>query len=470
MSRRDLLQVVLVVNILVCSGLSSAARERRAKCPTCEDIVEAFKKRKGNTEKSNFGGGNTAWEERALGSWATSETRLVEIMEGLCEDSATECHAMVEEQEETLEEWWFKHEFKDKDMKAWLCIEKLKVCCPAGTYGPECKDCTGGKDGPCNGHGKCEGDGTREGSGKCTCDGGYEGDLCDECAELYFEEKDDDSKLTCKACHQSCDDSCSGATPKDCEKCKKGWQMIDDEGCQDINECDEQDKCEAREYCLNNPGSYKCKTCHNSCEGNCTGEGAKGCIECAKGYIKTEEEGCKDVDECGENSTICENGKFCDNTPGSYACRVCDSACDTCIGEGSRGCTKCNPGYKMTDNDCKDVDECLSRDHDCDKTTQSCRNMPGSFTCDCKKGYKRDGDKCVKKEMKGKRKTQKNAENQIEDDLAEGNYFTELQMKIGSLLYALFFAGVVAAVMKRSRVAIVILTLVYGSVLWYLRR
>ena len=27
-----------------------------------------------------------------------------------------------------------------------------------------------------------------------------------------------------------------------------------------------------------------------------------------------------DVDECGENSTICENGKFCDNTPGSYAC------------------------------------------------------------------------------------------------------------------------------------------------------
>lgn len=72
--------------------------------------------------------------------------------------------------------------------------------------------------------------------------------------------------------------------------------------------------------------------------------------------------------------------------------------------------------------------------------------------------------------MKGKRKTQKNAENQIEDDLAEGNYFTELQMKIGSLLYALFFASVVAAVMKRSRVAIVILTLVYGSVLWYLRR
>ena len=110
-----------------------------------------------------------------------------------------------------------------------------------------------------------------------------------------------------------------------------------------------------------------------------------------------------DVDECAENSTICENGKFCDNTPGSHVCRgkymflffggegfgldndllkwficlstkvvikayfvhfsglltscvvisVCHSACDTCIGEGSQGCTKCNTGYKMADNECK---------------------------------------------------------------------------------------------------------------------
>ena len=118
-----------------------------------------------------------------------------------------------------------------------------------------------------------------------------------------------------------------------------------------------------------------------------------------------------------------------------------------------------------------DVDECFTKEHDCDKATQSCRNMPGSFTCDCRKGFKRDGDKCVKKEKKGKKKTEstKTEEQQIEEELAKGSYYTELQMKLGSVLYAVFFACVVAAVMKRSRLAIVILTLVYGCILWFLR-
>ena len=32
-----------------------------------------------DTEKRNFGGGNTAWEEKTLGSYLTSETRLEEV-------------------------------------------------------------------------------------------------------------------------------------------------------------------------------------------------------------------------------------------------------------------------------------------------------------------------------------------------------------------------------------------------------
>ena len=114
-----------------------------------------------------------------------------------------------------------------------------------------------------------------------------------------------------------------------------------------------------------------------------------------------------------------------------------------------------------------DVDECSAHKHDCDKTTQSCRNIPGSFTCDCKKGFTRDGDRCVKKEKKGKKRTQKNTK--IEEELDKGNYFPELQTKIGVMLYAVFFAFVVAAVIKRSRLTMFILTLVYGFVFWYLK-
>ena len=44
MSKTLLVYLVLVVKLLLCGGLSSAAREKKAKCPTCKDIVEAFKK------------------------------------------------------------------------------------------------------------------------------------------------------------------------------------------------------------------------------------------------------------------------------------------------------------------------------------------------------------------------------------------------------------------------------------------
>lgn len=49
----------------------------------------------------------------------------------------------------------------------------------------------------CNLFAGLQGDGTRDGSGKCSCDSGYEGELCDECADLYYEDQDEDSKLKC---------------------------------------------------------------------------------------------------------------------------------------------------------------------------------------------------------------------------------------------------------------------------------
>jgi hypothetical protein len=37
-----------------------------------------------NTAKGNFGGGNTDWADRKLGSYLTSETRFEEVLEGSC--------------------------------------------------------------------------------------------------------------------------------------------------------------------------------------------------------------------------------------------------------------------------------------------------------------------------------------------------------------------------------------------------
>ncbi|KAL8221107.1 UNVERIFIED_CONTAM: Cysteine-rich with EGF-like domain protein 2-B [Gekko kuhli] len=71
-----------------------------------------------DTAKKNFGGGNTAWEEKTLNMRPVkehgrqkrklSEIRLVEIIENLCDNSNFGCNNMVEEHEENIEAWWFK--------------------------------------------------------------------------------------------------------------------------------------------------------------------------------------------------------------------------------------------------------------------------------------------------------------------------------------------------------------------------
>ena len=44
----------------------------------------------------------------ALPALCSSEVRLLEIVEGLCEASDFECNRLLEEQEELLEAWWLR--------------------------------------------------------------------------------------------------------------------------------------------------------------------------------------------------------------------------------------------------------------------------------------------------------------------------------------------------------------------------
>ena len=73
---------------------------------------------------------------------------------------------------------------------------------------------------------------------------------------------------------------------------------------------------------------------------------------------------CSDIDECEDDSTICEG--TCVNTFGSYAC-------------------SCGDGYMIANGTmCNDVDECMTANGGC---SQNCTNTFGSYTCSCLAGY-----------------------------------------------------------------------------------
>uniref|UniRef100_K7F2Q9 EGF-like calcium-binding domain-containing protein n=1 Tax=Pelodiscus sinensis TaxID=13735 RepID=K7F2Q9_PELSI len=90
------------------------------------------------TARESFGGGNTAWEEEKLAKYAHSETRLLEVLESVCDKSDFACHQLLEQSEEHVESWWFQGQQQHPDFFQWLCMDTLKVCCPPGAYGPDC--------------------------------------------------------------------------------------------------------------------------------------------------------------------------------------------------------------------------------------------------------------------------------------------------------------------------------------------
>ncbi|KAM9846031.1 cysteine-rich with EGF-like domain protein 2 isoform 2-T2 [Aulostomus maculatus] len=315
------LRLLSCVAFVVLCHVTEAEMDLKSACSTCQKITDNFNKGFDRTQKQNFGGGNTAWEERKLSKYETSEIRLMEILEDLCDSSSFECNRMVEEHEEHFETWWFKRKTKHPDLHKWFCIETIRVCCPKGTFGPDCNSCVGGSERPCHGNGVCDGDGTRGGNGKCSCNHGYQGELCLDCIDGFFGEDRNDTFSSCTECHTSCK-TCSGATNQDCDECKDGWEEDDQEACVDVNECsNDPSPCTEDQYCLNTDGSFSCKACDKVCSG-CSGAGADKCHTCAGGYQLTEGS-CTDVDECSQPASACtKEHQECVNVDGSYQC-VC---------------------------------------------------------------------------------------------------------------------------------------------------
>lgn len=331
------MQFVTIVTLLTLTIVLHSpclfAGDSKTSCATCRTIVDNFVKGLDKTAKKNFGGGNTAWEERALSKYETSEIRLVEILENLCDSSSFECNHMVEEHEEQFENWWFKKKDKYPDLLKWFCIDNIEVCCPRGTFGPDCNACVGGSERPCHDNGDCDGDGTRRGDGKCRCNKGYKGDFCLECDDGYFNKERNDTFSLCTECHESCQ-TCSGPTNKDCNECKSGW-------------------------------------------------------------VQDDEKSCNDIDECANETSPCKENQYCHNKEGSYSCKACDAACTRCSGEGPEKCTGCSSGYTEEDGKCTDINECSLPDQSCLRENEDCVNTKGSFKCVCSQGFEDKDGACI---------------------------------------------------------------------------
>ncbi|XP_036721253.1 protein disulfide isomerase CRELD2 isoform X3 [Balaenoptera musculus] len=212
-----------VLGLLLLMLLSPGeATKKPTPCKRCRELVDKFNQGMVDTAKKNFGGGNTAWEEKTLSKYEFSEVRLLEIMEGLCGTSDFECNQLLEEHEGLLETWWLRLKKKYPDLFEWFCVKTLKVCCAPGTYGPDCLACQGGSERPCSGNGHCSGDGSRQGDGSCQCHPGYRGPLCADCMDGYFNSLRNETHSTCSACDESCK-TCTGPTNRDCGQCEAGW-------------------------------------------------------------------------------------------------------------------------------------------------------------------------------------------------------------------------------------------------------
>ncbi|KAL4656763.1 cysteine-rich with EGF-like domain protein 2 isoform X2 [Arapaima gigas] len=353
--------VLLYALAFMSHTLHTDAASAEDSCSTCRQITDNFNKGFERTAKKNFGGGNTAWEERKLSKYETSEIRLVEILESLCESSSFECNRMVEEHEEHFETWWFERKSESPDLFKWFCIDTIKVCCPEGTFGPDCNACMGGSQRPCHSNGFCDGDGTRGGQGTCHCNHGYQGEFCLDCIPGYFSKERNDTYTLC-----------TGKSSKQLQKALCGM-------------------CKHASLLLS-------LECHSSCK-TCTGSRSKDCEECKEGWEMDEEGTCIDVDECSNGSPACTQDQYCLNTEGSYSCKACDKVCSACRGEGPDQCLTCAEGFQDENGTCTDIDECAQLERVCPGEHRECINIKGSFRCFCSPGFEDHGGVCLELQM-----------------------------------------------------------------------
>ncbi|MGH0155581.1 UNVERIFIED_CONTAM: hypothetical protein FKN15_073204 [Acipenser sinensis] len=276
---------------------------------------------------------------------------------------------------------------------------------------------------PCT-NARCE---NTPGSYRCVCAAGYQLDPQGaECTDI----NECENAVTCPG--QECVNS---AGSFQCVPCQPGYQLKNGR-CTDVDECSLSPRSCMNGQCENTAGSYRClcpsgfrlgpqgASCTDIDEcrlmprpcsiGHCENTaGSYRCV-CPTGYrLNPQGSQCIDIDECRQSPSPCTNAR-CENTPGSYRCvcaagyqldpqgaectdiNECENAV-TCPGQecvnsaGSFQCVPCQPGYQLKNGRCTDIDECLGS-LVCG-TNGQCVNTDGSFSCDCKIGFRSDSSR-----------------------------------------------------------------------------
>ncbi|XP_052691021.1 uncharacterized protein LOC128168863 isoform X6 [Crassostrea angulata] len=202
---------------------------------------------------------------------------------------------------------------------------------------------------------------------------------------------------SCHSIQRSCQYTCDPVENK-C-LCPIGFELAEDEqSCIDVNECDLQpSKC--LQGCYNTNGSFQCycrpgfklnddKISCSECEEPYFGEDCSQICSCGQGMDRCDPvtgcvckpgwtgENCTvDINECENNQDICGNEKVCQNLEGSYICN-------------------CKEGFQKNGDSCEDIDECSDIILNTCPEDTNCQNLYGNYTCNCKPGFQKNDSDC----------------------------------------------------------------------------
>ncbi|XP_062891296.1 fibulin-1-like isoform X2 [Mobula hypostoma] len=161
-----------------------------------------------------------------------------------------------------------------------------------------------------------------------------------------------------------CSQTCSPFGRSHVCTCLPGYQLLaDGMSCEDVDECASgSHNCSGQHRCINLEGSFSC---------------VQSAGLCKDGFSMSQQGTCVDTNECASLHQPCPPGLSCYNTIGSYSCLWTPISCSI--------------GYRASEDNtrCVDVDECRDDSHRC-HAEQVCRNIPGSYRCDCRLGYRPD--------------------------------------------------------------------------------